>query len=96
MKIQTPAPGYPAATTGVSPQPKGLRKEASETGGSESAESPFTVTLSREAALAAGSADAEEAARRERVAAIRAQLASGSYNISGKDVADKILKVMGG
>jgi negative regulator of flagellin synthesis FlgM len=29
--------------------------------------------------------------RREKVAAIRSQLASGTYNISGKDVASKIL-----
>lgn len=29
--------------------------------------------------------------RRDRVAAIRSQLATGTYNISGKDVASKIL-----
>ena len=33
---------------------------------------------------------------RERVAAIRDQLASGTYNISGKDVANKILGVLKG
>jgi anti-sigma28 factor (negative regulator of flagellin synthesis) len=33
---------------------------------------------------------------RDRVAAIRDQLASGSYNISGKDVANKILGVLKG
>lgn len=31
---------------------------------------------------------------RDKVAAIRAQLASGTYNISGKDVANKILSVL--
>ena len=33
---------------------------------------------------------------RDRVAAIRDQLASGTYNISGKDVANKILGVLKG
>lgn len=33
-------------------------------------------------------------ARQARVAAIRAQLASGDYNISGKDVANKILDML--
>ena len=32
--------------------------------------------------------------RQARVAAIRAQLASGEYNISGKDVANKILDLL--
>ncbi len=34
--------------------------------------------------------------RREKVEAIKKQLASGTYNISGKDVADKILNVLKG
>jgi len=36
----------------------------------------------------------EDEARIERLNAIRRQLAEGTYNISGKDVADKILKVL--
>ena len=39
---------------------------------------------------------AEEEARRERLNIIRQQLAEGSYNISGKDVADKILNILKG
>jgi flagellar biosynthesis anti-sigma factor FlgM len=39
---------------------------------------------------------AEDEARRERLIIIRQQLAEGSYNISGKDVADKILNVLKG
>lgn len=39
---------------------------------------------------------ADDEARRERLAAIRKQLAEGSYNISGKDVADKMLNVLKG
>jgi flagellar biosynthesis anti-sigma factor FlgM len=37
---------------------------------------------------------ADDEARRKRLDSIRQQLAAGSYNISGKDVADKILKVL--
>lgn len=38
----------------------------------------------------------EDEARRERLDAIRRQLAAGSYNISGKDVADKMLNMLKG
>jgi anti-sigma28 factor (negative regulator of flagellin synthesis) len=39
---------------------------------------------------------ADDEARRERLDIIRQQLAEGSYNISGKDVADKMLKALKG
>lgn len=39
---------------------------------------------------------AEDEARRVRLNLIRQQLAEGSYNISGKDVADKMLNVLKG
>lgn len=39
---------------------------------------------------------ADDEARRERLNIIRQQLAEGSYNISGKDVANKILDVLKG
>lgn len=39
---------------------------------------------------------AEDEARRARLDVIRQQLAEGSYNISGKDVADKMLNVLKG
>ncbi|NTV49035.1 MAG: flagellar biosynthesis anti-sigma factor FlgM [Geobacteraceae bacterium] len=39
---------------------------------------------------------AEDDARRDRLNIIRQQLAEGSYNISGKDVADKMLNVLKG
>lgn len=38
----------------------------------------------------------EDEARLIRLNAIRQQLSEGTYNISGKDVADKILKVIKG
>jgi len=52
---------------------------------------PAEVTLSSAAVQLA-----EDEARRERLNSIRQQLAEGSYNISGKDVADKILNVLKG
>jgi anti-sigma28 factor (negative regulator of flagellin synthesis) len=52
---------------------------------------PDAVDLSAAAVLLA-----EDQSRRERLNIIRQQLAEGSYNISGKDVADKILNVLKG
>jgi len=37
---------------------------------------------------------AEDEARMEKLATVRRQLAEGSYNISGKDVAEKMLKLL--
>ncbi|HIJ80720.1 MAG TPA: flagellar biosynthesis anti-sigma factor FlgM [Desulfuromonadales bacterium] len=51
----------------------------------------FSVQISKEA-----SRQGEDAARLERLASIKKQLAEGSYNISGRDVAEKILKVVTG
>lgn len=53
--------------------------------------SPVAVDLSMAAVRLA-----EDEARRERLDIIRQQLAEGSYNISGKDVADKMLNVLKG
>jgi len=39
---------------------------------------------------------ADDEVRRERLNIIRQQLEEGSYNISGKDVADKILNILKG
>lgn len=52
---------------------------------------PIAVDISSSAAQLA-----EDEARRAKLDIIRQQLAEGSYNISGKDVADKILKVLKG
>lgn len=73
----------------------GAIKPAAQPGhvaGSDARETPPTeVTLSPTAVELA-----EDEARRERLNAIRQQLAEGSYNISGKDVAEKMLKVLKG
>lgn len=59
-------------------------------GSQATAESP-----SVSAALSSATSQlADDEVRRERLNLIRQQLAEGSYNISGKDVADKILKVL--
>ncbi len=51
----------------------------------------FSVDISPLAGERAAATGDEDQARREKIAAIRAQLAAGSYSISGKDVAEKIL-----
>lgn len=48
------------------------------------------------AIVSAAVQQAEDEARRDRLNAIRQQLAEGTYNISGKDVANKILNVLKG
>ena len=65
---------------------------ATRTGEQTVAETPsVTVEISLSAVQLA-----EDEARRERLNIIRQQLAAGSYNISGKDVAEKMLKVLKG
>lgn len=54
-------------------------------------DAPIAVDLSTTAVRLS-----EDEARRDRLNIIRQQLAEGSYNISGKDVADKMLKVLKG
>ena len=56
----------------------------------------FSVKLSSAAEQAAAAGKIDDEARRAKVAAIRDQLASGSYSISGKDVATKILSALKG
>jgi anti-sigma28 factor (negative regulator of flagellin synthesis) len=66
--------------------------EAGASGKQAIAEAPsVAVDLSSEAVQRA-----EDEVRRERLNIIRQQLAEGSYNISGKDVATKILNVLKG
>jgi flagellar biosynthesis anti-sigma factor FlgM len=56
----------------------------------------FNVSLSTQAQQAAAQDKVEEEASRTRVDAIREQLASGTYSISGKDVATKMLRLLKG
>jgi flagellar biosynthesis anti-sigma factor FlgM len=73
-------------------QKKPARRAPEESPAASAAGTVDRVTLSRalEQQPTAPARDEEEI-RRAKVAAIREQLASGSYNISGRDVAGKIL-----
>jgi flagellar biosynthesis anti-sigma factor FlgM len=56
---------------------------------------PIAQTPSVEVNISSAAAQlADDETRRERLNSIRQQLAAGSYNISGKDVADKMLKIL--
>jgi anti-sigma28 factor (negative regulator of flagellin synthesis) len=72
-------------------------KPASHPGHTTSRPGTIAETPSAEVDLSSAAIQlADDEARRERLNVIRQQLASGSYNISGKDVADKILNVLKG
>jgi flagellar biosynthesis anti-sigma factor FlgM len=58
------------------------------------ADAAYKVSFSPLAEQLLKAAPNEEEIRRDKVAAIRDQLASGTYNISGKDVAAKILNAL--
>lgn len=90
MKIDERVSNYMALLNGETATPAAKAAPASN--------SPATAeTLPAEVTLSSAAIQlADDEARRERVNAIRQQLAEGSYNISGKDVADKILNVLKG
>lgn len=90
MKINDRVSAYMALLNGETLKPGEQSEEASGSRG-EIKTLPDAVALSVAAVQMA-----EDEARRERLNAIRQQLADGSYNISGKDVADKILNVLKG
>jgi len=54
----------------------------------------FSVQLSTAVERMNTSAPEDDEIRRQKVDAIRQRLASGTYNISGKDVANKILNTL--
>ncbi|MFH1027072.1 MAG: flagellar biosynthesis anti-sigma factor FlgM [Pseudomonadota bacterium] len=56
----------------------------------------FSVQLSTAVEQMKAPVQDDDEIRRQKVDAIRQQLASGTYNISGKDVADKILNALKG
>jgi flagellar biosynthesis anti-sigma factor FlgM len=76
-------------------------QEASSSGKADGA--AYSVTISKTAGnlmkateLLAKAPSGEDKIRPDKVAAIKDQLAAGSYNISGKDVATKILNALKG
>lgn len=90
MKIDERVSSYMALLHDPANKPAGQSGQAAEAR-AVSGEPPAEVALSPAAVQLA-----EDEARRERLNLIRQQLAEGSYNISGKDVADKILTVLKG
>ena len=54
----------------------------------------FNVQISDKMKEMMAAVPSEDDVRLDKVAAIREQLAKGNYNISGKDVADKILNAL--
>lgn len=56
----------------------------------------FSVQLSTAVERMNTPAPEDDEIRRQKVEAIRQQLASGTYNLSGKDVANKILSTLKG
>jgi anti-sigma28 factor (negative regulator of flagellin synthesis) len=90
MKIEDRVSSYMALMQVDTPKDKHKPDEAA--GAPLTADkSPAEVDLS-----AAAVQLADDEVRRERLNIIRQQLAEGSYNISGKDVANKILTVLKG
>lgn len=88
MKIDDRVSNYMALLNGETVKPS--VQSAVSPGSNAVADPSFDpVTLSTTADQLA-----EDEVRRGRLDLIRQQLAEGSYNISGKDVADKILKVL--
>lgn len=63
-------------------------------GASEQKNDAFNVQFSQKVKEMMGAMPNEDDVRLDKVAAIREQLAKGNYNISGKDVADKILNAL--
>ncbi|MBI2354332.1 MAG: flagellar biosynthesis anti-sigma factor FlgM [Deltaproteobacteria bacterium] len=74
----------------VARQPEEARPPAGKT------DDAFSVKLSSAVEQMKATPTDEDEIRRDKVEAIRRQLASGTYNISGKDVANKILTALKG
>ena len=90
MKIEDRVTDYMALLNSKAAKPAVKPADASVSRTSTEA-APVAVDLS-----VAAVQHADDEARRERLNLIRQQLAEGSYNISGKDVANKILNVLKG
>lgn len=90
MKIEDRLSNYMSLLNSDAAIPSSLAKEGAGQAAS-SADAAVNVELSSTA-----SRMADDEARLIKLNSIRQQLAEGSYNISGKDVADKMLKILKG
>lgn len=91
MKIDGTTPAYQQIIQSTSPQ-RQTAPERVQT--SKEATDAFSVTLSDTVAKLQATAPQEMEVRPEKVAAIRDQLSNGTYSISGKDVAAKIINLL--
>lgn len=90
MKIDTPP--INSARVLETPQTRSAGHRHDDAQVPDKTDDAFSVDISPAAGQKAAAAAEEDQARRDKIAAIRAQLAAGSYSISGKDVAEKILE----
>lgn len=90
MKIDERVSSYMALLNSEAPKAAAQTGDASGSAAVEK-KSPVEVDISSTALQLA-----DDEARRERLNLIRQQLSEGTYSISGKDVADKILNVLKG
>lgn len=90
MKIDDRVANYMALLNGETVKPAA---QSGETAGAQATTHPPSIEVDLSPTAVQLS---DDEARRERLNAIRQQLAEGSYNISGKDVADKILNILKG
>lgn len=90
MKIDTPPINPAGVLETLQTRSAGRRHDDAQA--PDRADDAFSVDISPAAEQKAAADAKEDQARRDKIAAIRAQLAAGSYSISGKDVAEKILE----
>jgi flagellar biosynthesis anti-sigma factor FlgM len=91
MKVDSVTPNQASFLSGK--QNAGSHKVASSES-EATKEEAYNIQISDKVKEMMSAPSEEEAIRLDKVAAIREQLAKGNYNISGKDVADKILKAL--
>ena len=92
MKIIQGPQNYIQSPDAVKKKPATQAAQKAQQGGK--ADGAFDVQLSRVVEQIKTPAGDDDQIRRAKVEAIRQQLAAGTYNISGRDVADKILNAL--
>jgi flagellar biosynthesis anti-sigma factor FlgM len=95
MKIDN-TPITPAGTRETDQTKTAARTSGNSPAPDRTDEAAFSVDISAAAGQKSSEVANEDQTRRDKIAAIRAQLAAGSYSISGRDVAEKILETIKG
>ena len=95
MKIESGQQNY-SATLDATQKKATARPKDGSAQPAKADSNAFSVELSTAVDQMSTPAREDDEIRRQKVDAIRQQLASGTYNISGKDVADKILNALKG